>query len=159
MTNEKNNDGFRIPNVWQILKRFTGTFCQAQTLKLWWVCYVFNRLHAQHFFFVFSPDPIPKCHQSQFSGTTHLSHQKPLPLAESHLWHKTSEWCTNTISVVRHHPIKLKFPLNWHSEMNSRFYWLEWSCRYLFENDLILLCPYSPFPSEHLKNFYINSDF
>ena len=112
-----------------------------------------------YFFFVFSHDPIPKCHQSQFSGTTHLSHQKPLPLAESHLWHKTSEWCTNTISVVRHHPIKLKFPLNWHSEMNSRFYWLEWSCRYLFENDLILLCPYSPFPSEHLKNFYINSDF
>ena len=43
-------------------------------------------------FFVFSPDPIPKCHQSQFSGTTHLSHQKPLPLAESHHWHKTSEW-------------------------------------------------------------------
>ena len=104
--------------------------CCDLTKKVYLVLFVQNRLHAQHFF-VFSPDPIPKCHQSQFSGTTHLSHQKPLPLAESHLWHKTSEWCTNTISVVRHHPIKLKFPLNWHSETNSRFYWLEWYHVYL----------------------------
>ena len=26
--------GFRIYKIWQILKHFAGTFCQAQTLKL-----------------------------------------------------------------------------------------------------------------------------
>ena len=32
---EKATLGFRIVyKIWQILKRFAGTFCQAQTLKL-----------------------------------------------------------------------------------------------------------------------------
>ena len=34
MKNDKNYLGFRIPKIWQILKRFTGTFRRAQTLKL-----------------------------------------------------------------------------------------------------------------------------
>ena len=31
---EKATLGFRIYKIWQILKRFAGTFCRAQTLKL-----------------------------------------------------------------------------------------------------------------------------
>ena len=31
---EKANLGFRIYRIWQILKRFAGTFRRAQTLKL-----------------------------------------------------------------------------------------------------------------------------
>ena len=34
---EKTTLGFRIYKIWQILKRFAGTFRQAQTLKLWGV--------------------------------------------------------------------------------------------------------------------------
>ena len=37
MKNEQNYVGFLMSKVWQILKRFAGTFCQAQTLKLWGV--------------------------------------------------------------------------------------------------------------------------
>ena len=37
MKNEKNYVGFLISKVWQILKRFAGTFYQAQTLKFWGV--------------------------------------------------------------------------------------------------------------------------
>ena len=36
---EKATLGFRIYKIWQILKRFAGTFCQAQTLKLGGVYY------------------------------------------------------------------------------------------------------------------------
>ena len=39
---EKATLGFRIFNIWQILKRFTGTFGQAQTLKLGGVIVVVN---------------------------------------------------------------------------------------------------------------------
>ena len=34
MKNEKNYMCFHIPKLWQILKRFAGTFRRAQTLKL-----------------------------------------------------------------------------------------------------------------------------
>ena len=35
---EKATLGFRIYKIWQILKRFAGTFHRAQTLKLGGVC-------------------------------------------------------------------------------------------------------------------------
>ena len=37
---EKATLDFRIHKIWQILKRFAGTFCRAQTLKLGGVIYV-----------------------------------------------------------------------------------------------------------------------
>ena len=46
MKNEKNYMGFHIPNVWQILKRFTGTFCRAQTPKLGGVYFYLPGGHA-----------------------------------------------------------------------------------------------------------------
>ena len=40
MKTKKKHVGFLMSKVWQILKRFAGTFCQAQTFKLWGVlCY------------------------------------------------------------------------------------------------------------------------
>ena len=43
---EKATLGFRIYKIWQILKRFAGTFRQAQTLKL-------ERVINQHFQFIY----------------------------------------------------------------------------------------------------------
>ena len=43
---EKANLGFRIYKIWQILKRFAGTFCQAQTLKLGGVYQIGNDVEA-----------------------------------------------------------------------------------------------------------------
>ena len=52
---EKATLGFRVYKIWQILKRFAGTFCRAQTLKLGGVIlYLQKRNHKKlHDFLLF----------------------------------------------------------------------------------------------------------
>ena len=90
ISNGKNNLGFRIYKIWQIWKRFAGTFHWAQTLKLWGVKLELHHKLVHHVNIFWKRENCAKiiCLMLSFAAIKNHTQHNDVNMFYKDFWHK-----------------------------------------------------------------------